>query len=808
MQDLKYALRMLIKSPGFTAVAVLTLALGIGANTAIFSVINGVLLKPLPYPQPDHLVAVFGRFTNIGLPKDQNYFSIPEFADLKELNKSFSDVALVTTDSFNLTGSGRPERATGIDATPNFFALLGLRPVLGRFFIPEEGQAGRDQVVVISSGLWKRRYASDPNIVGRTIEVNAKPMTVVGVLPENFHFLVDADMWKPLAFVPADLAPDNRGNHGYLAFGRIKPELSLAQARADMKTVTKEMIARTANYPYNEYNFEVELVPLLEQTVGDIKLALWVLVGAVGFVLLIACANVANLLLARASAREREMAIRAALGAGAGRLVRQMLTESLLLATLGGIAGVFLAPWALHAIVGLGGVSLPRIADVKIDRWVLAFTAALTILTGVLFGLVPAWQAARRVPIEDLKEGGRSGAGGSSTSGVRKILVAAEAAISVALLVGAGLLLRSFMSVLGVDTGVHAQNVLTMRVSLPDEKYAKREQVTEFYREVLERVRHLPGVKAAGATAVLPLTGIGGSGTTTVDTQAVPADQRTPEADWRPITPGYFEAMNIPLLRGRAFSESDTTTSAAVAIVDDTFAREYWPNEDAVGKRVHLGSQGSMAPWMTIVGVVAHVRYYAFEAPSRVELFWPEAQRPRSGMSLAIQTGQNPLGLAAAVESEISAVDPDQPVYEVRTMDQIKSEWMSQRFLTTLLVGMFAAVALALASVGIFGVMAYFVTRRTQEIGIRMALGAEPRDVMRMIMKQGAGLVAIGLAVGVVVALGLTRLISSLLYGVSAADPITYGSVVVLLMSVAAAACYIPARRAMSVDPLVALRHE
>jgi putative ABC transport system permease protein len=806
--DIRFGLRMLAKAPGFTAIAVLTLALGIGANTAIFSVVNGVLLKPLPYPAPEQLVTVWGRFTGIGLPNDRNWFSAPEFRDLQELNKSFSDAAAMTDDSFNITGGGAPERVVGADVSPSLFSMLAIHPVFGRIFLPEEAQPGHDQVVLIGYGLWKARFGGDPAVAGRTLTINGKPMTVVGVLPAGFDYPLNAEMWKPLAFAPADLTPDNRGSHGYQVLARIKSNLTLAQARADMKTATKEIIEQNRSYPYQRFNYELELVPLLEQTVGDIKAALWILTAAVGFVLLIACVNVASLLLARASAREREMAIRSAMGAGRKRIVRQLLTESILLAACGGLAGLLLTPIVLQQIIRLGAEALPRASDVKLDGWALFFAMVVTLGTGILFGLAPALQASRRTPFEDLKEGGRGGTPNTASSRLRRVLVIAETAFSVILLVGAGLLMRSFLRVLAVDPGFHAENVLTMRVSLPQERYSKPEQIRTFYHEVIQRIDTLPGVQAAGATAALPLAGQGGSGTTTVDTQEVPIGQTTPEADWRPITPGYFEAMQIPLLSGRYFSESDIDTAAPVAIVDDTFARAYWPHESAVGKRVHLGGMGSRAPWMMIVGVVGHVHYRELEAPARVQLYWPEDQRPYNTMSLAIRTAQDPLALMQGVKDQVQAVDPDQPVYQVRTISQLKSEWVSRRFLTLLLVGLFAAFALVLAAIGIFGVMAHSVARRTHEIGIRLTLGANRQDVMRMIIGQGAALTGIGLTVGFIASLALTRLMSAVLYGVSVTDPVTFAAVGILLMIVAMAACYVPARRAMRVDPIVALRYE
>jgi putative ABC transport system permease protein len=806
-QDVRYGARVLVKAPGFTAVAVLTLALGIGANTAIFSIVNGVLLKPLPYPEPQKLVTVWGRFTGIGLPDDRNYISAPEFRDIQDLNHSFSEVAAMTNASFNIAGAS-PERIEGAAVSPDLFPMLGIQPAIGRVFTPEEARPGRDQELLLGYGLWTRRFGSDPGVVGRTLSVNGRSMVIVGVLPKGFDYPLKAEMWRPLAFAPQDLAPEDRGNHGYLVLARVKPSLTMEQARSDMASASRKMVAQNPTYPYAKFDFALLIVPLLEQTVGDVQAALWVLVGAVGFVLLIACVNIASLMLGRASAREREMAIRTALGARRTRIVRQLLTESLLLAGLGGLAGLTLAPFALHEIVQIGNVALPRMANVKIDGGVLLFTIAITFLTGIIFGLFPAWQSARGTPYAELKEGGRGSTEGGSSGRIRQVLVICETALSVVLLVGAGLLMHSFLRVLGVDPGFHADRVLTMSVSLPDQTYSKPQQVTAFYREVLRRIDSLPGVQAAGATAALPLSGQGSSGTITIDTQAVAMDKRTPEADWRPVMPDYFKAIGIRVLSGRGFTESDSEAAAPVAIIDETLAHDFFPGEDAVGKRLHLGGMGSKSPWRTIVGVVAHVHYRELEAPSRVQLYWPEAQLPFNTMSLAIRISVNPLSLSGAVQQQILSVDPSQPVYQVRSMEQLRSDWLSQRFLALLLVGLFAALAVILAAVGIYGVMSYAVTRRTHEMGIRMALGAQPRDILGMILSQGTALMGIGLGAGIVAALGLTRLMSALLYGVTATDPLAYLGGGALLAVVALAACYVPARRATRVDPMVALRYE
>jgi putative ABC transport system permease protein len=808
VQDLRYALRMLAKSPGFAGVAILTLALGIGANTAIFSMVDGVLLRPLPYPQPQQLVKVWMRFTGIGLPNDRNKVSPPEFQDLQHLNRSFAALAAMDNANFNITVAGVPQRVEGAAVSPSLFPMLGVSPVLGRGFLPEEAQTGRDQVLLLGYGLWKRRFGGDPRVVGRTLQVNGKPMLVVGVLPAGFDYPFEAELWQPLAFTPEQLTPDYRGSHGLEVLARLKTGLTLPQAREDMQAVTQSIIEQNPDYPYRKFGFSVLTVPLLQDTVGDVQTALWVLTGAVGFVLLIACVNVAGLLLARASTRGKEMAIRVAIGASPGRITRQLLTESLVLAVAGGAVGVGLAPLVLAELNRFSTVALPRMSAVRIDGWVLAFAAAISLATGLLFGLAPAWQASRRAPAEELKEGGRSDSGATSSTRMRHVLVAAETALSVVLLVGAGLLLRSFLHVLAVDPGFHADRVLTMRVSLPSEKYGKQEQVTGFYREVLRRIDGLPGVEASGATAALPLTGLGGSGTVTIDTQAVPLDQRTPETDWRPATPGYLQAIGMSLLRGRYFTQGDIATAAPVAIVDDSLARTYWPNENPIGKRIKLGGMRSTAPWMTVVGVVGHVHYRALEAPSRPQLYWPEFQNPYHTLSLAIRTSVDPKSMALPVQAAIHQVDPDQPVYQIRTMSQLRSEWVSRRFFSLVLVGLFAGVALLLAAVGIFGVMAYSVARRSHEIGVRMALGARPRDVLRMVIAQGLGMVGAGLAAGLVFALGLVQLIKSMLYQTNAIDPATFAAVAAVLLAVAVAACLLPAWRAMRVDPTIALRYE
>jgi predicted permease len=811
-QDLKYALRALRRSPGFTLVVVLALALGIGANTAIFSIVNGTLLRPLPYPQADHLVALWGKFTGIGIPKDQNSFSAPEIVDVKTLNTSLSHVAAISQTSANVNLNGVPERLEGAIVSPELFPMLGVEARLGRVFRPEEGTEGRDRVAVISDGLWKRRFGSDPGVIGRKVSFNDLSFEIVGVLPPAFDFPTNTEVWAPLSFNAQALTPYNRGNHGFMVIARVKPELTLTQARADLDRVSRTIIEQNKQYPYEKFNFALIMNPLLEETVSDIKPALLMLLGAVGFVLLIACANVANLLLVRASGREREMAIRTALGAGRARLVRQMLTESLILGLTGGVVGILFARIGLNALVAVAESSFPRVGGVPMDWRVLAFTSGISLFTGLLFGLAPAWHAAHVVTHESLKEGGRGNTAGGASQRVRRALIVSEIALSLVLLAGAGLLIKSFLRLQQVDPGFNPDNVLTMRIALPQQRYQKPEQVANFYREVLARIRQLPGVEAAGAISALPLSGGGGSGTTTIETQAVPADKASPELDLRPVMPGYFESMGIALVKGRLFDDRDVPTAAPVAIVDETLVQTYWPNEDPIGKRLHRGSPGSTQPWMTVVGVVRHVRMRTLEAPSRMELYWPAPQNPFNAMSLAIRTSTEPMSLANAVQKQILSVDPEQPVYRIRTMNEFLASSIERRKLSMLLLAIFAGAALALATVGIYGITSYSVAQRSQEMGVRMALGASRSGILRLVLGQSLTMAGIGVIAGLIGSFILTGLLASMLesmlFNTAAVDPITFVLVAMVLIAVTILASYIPARRATRVDPMVALRYE
>lgn len=806
-QDARFALRMLFKSPGFTIVVVLALGLGIGANSAIFSVIDAVLLRPLPYEEPDRLVKLWMHFAGIGVPKDQNWVSAPEFVDLRDQNKSFSHIAATSSDDYNLKIGAMPETVEGAAVSASFFPLLGVQAQAGRVFLPGEDQPGRENVVVLSHGLWSRSFGADPGVLGKTVIINSRSYTVVGVTPAGFQFPTGAEMWTPLAFSKDDLSPNSRGDHGLQVIARIKSGISFEQARSDMQALSQRIIEQNPAYPYERFQFRVIMNPLLDELVGDMRTALWILMGAVGFVLLIACANVANLLLARATSREREIAIRTALGAGRTRLIRQLLTESVILALMGSVVGILLARWGLGALIRIGSVSFPRIAGAHVDARVLAFTMLIALGTGILFGLMPALQASHVRP-DALKEGGRGATAGAGSRQLRRALVVAEIALSLILLVGAGLLMKSFFRLQEVDPGFRPEGVLTLSISLPENRYSQPAQIRSFVRELLDQTSTLPGVEAAGGVTALPLSGSGPSGTTTVDSRAVPPEQSTPEADWRVVTPGYFSALGIRLIRGRFFDDRDTDTSAPVAIIDETMAKTYWPGEDPIGKRIHRGASKSTRPWSTIVGVVGHVRYRTLEAQSRVQLYWPYAQDPWHHVSLAVRTSLEPRSLAATIQREVLAIDPDQPVSTVRTMQEFLFDSIARRRFSMLLLAVFAGVALALAAVGIYGVISYMVTQRAHEMGIRMALGASRASVLRLVLGQSLSLTFAGVALGLSGSLLLTRLISSLLFNVKPTDPATFAVVGGFLTAVAMLASLLPASKATKVDPMVVLRYE
>ena len=805
ISDLKYGWRLIVKNPFFSMTVVVVLALGIGANTAIFSVVNAVLLKPLPYQDSEQLVMMWQRFPGIGIPKDQNYTSPPEFLDVRRYATAFSDVAAMQSTGVSIRVGDTPELIPGQRVSANFFKLLGAEARLGRTFVPEEEQLGRDTVLVLSHGLWQRRFASDPEIVGRAINANGRTHTVIGVAPPGFRdpWVPNAEMWVPLAFTEQQLT--QRGNHFLSVVARIKPSLTLEQARADMERVTAQI--KEENTFYTTFEYKVLINPLLDEYVGDIRPALLLLMGSVGLVLLIACTNVANLLLVRASAREREIGIRAALGAGRRRLVRQMLTESMLLVAAGAVAGIVLARVGVFMLNAAAQQSFPRLADASLDLSTLAFTAVIAAGTGAVFALIPAIQGSRGVSAESLKGGARGSTTGGSRLRLRRALVTAEVALSLLLLVGAGLLIKSFMRLQQVDGGFDPQGVLTMQVALPQARYSTPEQIRSFFRELSSRVAVIPGVNTVGAVSLLPLSGGGTSGTVTLDNPTVDPES-PPEADQRIATPGYFEAMGIRVIRGRTFEEADDETAAPVAIIDESLAQKFWPNEDPIGRRIKRGGAQSTSPWTTIVGVVRHVRYRTLEEPSRVQVYWPHAQVPSFFMSLTVKTALDPQSLTRTIQSEVASLDPDQPVSLVRTMEELTATSVLRRRLTMTLLTSFAAVALVLAAVGIYGVISYWVTQRSQEIGIRMALGAHRLHVLKLVIGQSMSVLLMGVLLGLAGAFALTRLMVGLLYEVSATDAATFVAYSAGLALVGLVASYVPARRATQVNPITALREQ
>lgn len=806
LQDLKFGWRMLAANPGFTAVAIIALALGIGANTAIFSVVNAVALRPLPIHQPDRVVAIHEKYTQIGLASIG--VSAPDFADISRLTNIFQNTAVLTSQNFNLTGAGRPERVNGFLVTNGFFSLMGVKPLLGRWFLPSEDQPGADHEAVLSDGLWKGVFGADPHVVGKDITLDGENYTVVGVMPASFDLPnMTPDLWAPLALTPAQLDPVKQRSHQWLSMvARLRPGVTLAQAQTALNSVASRLMREYPNYFPPHIGYGMNAVPLFSDLIGSTGKFLFVLLTAVGFVLLIACSNVANLMLARSTARSREMAVRAALGAGRLRIVRQLLTESVLLAVIGGAIGLFLAVWGVELLKMVGPNNVPRLNEASVDGHVLAFTAIASLIAGVLFGLAPALDASKTNLHETLKEGGRSGSAGAGRQRLRSLLVIGEVALTLVLLVGCFLMIESFNHLLDVNPGFDPHNVLTLQITLPATQYSKPAQMTGFYNTLLDRVSHLPGVKSAGAVDVLPFNQFGNSGTFFIEGEPPRAGEIWPHADVRRIMPGLFSTLRVPLKQGRVFTDGDTASSPHVAIIDDVLAREYWPNEDPIGHRVAMAS--STPEWYTVVGIVGNVRNRGFSAPRKGVLYFPLAQWPKPHMSLVIRTASNPDAVAGAVRQAVASIDRQQPVYSVKTMEQYVSESVTDQRLAVYLLAAFAALALILAAVGIYGVISYSVSQRTHEIGVRAALGAQQGDILRMILRQGLWLALLGAGAGIVAALGLTQLMASILYGVKPYDPLAFVVVAPTLIAVALFACYLPARRATKVDPTIALRHE
>jgi putative ABC transport system permease protein len=803
LQDLRYAIRASLKKPAFIVIVVLALALGIGANTAIFSVVNAILLRPLPFKNPDRIVMVWMNNHKLGV--DQDWHSYPNYADYREQNSTFEDIAAFNDRSFNLTGTGEPVRVIGAWASANLFPVLGVDPVQGRTFADEEETPGKDMVAIISYGLWQRRFGGDPGIVGQPISLNGTDRTVIGVMPAGFSFpQKETDIWVPLAVSPQ--RRQARGSFSLKAVGRLKPGVTIEQARADMSTIASSLVER---FPQIMDSYGVNLVPLHEQVTGKVRTALLVLLAAVAFVLLIACANVANLLLARAASREREIAIRTALGASRRRIVRQLLTESVLLAVVGGGLGLLLALWGLRALVALSPANIPRLDQIGIDGRVLAFTLTVSLLTGIVFGLVPALQSSKPDLNESLKDGGRGSSGGVRGRRIRSLLVVSEIALSLLLLIGAALLIKSFIQLQKFDLGFNPNNLLTLRVQLSGSKYREAPQVVNFFQQALQRMEQVPGVQSVGGISTIFLSDTPNSTNFTIEGRPVTTGADSIEVPLDAVTTDYFKAMGIPLLKGRVFDERDRIDALPVAIINDTFARRFFAGEDPIGKRYCYGQpNGDQTQWLTIVGIVGDMRRTGFDREVRPETFLPQNQNPDTALTIVARTTGDPASFADTLRSEIWAVDKDQSVYDIKTMDATLAEMTAQPRFNMLLLGIFAAVALILAAVGIYGVMSYSVTQRLHELGIRIALGASSGAVLRLVVGQAMRLALIGIGVGLVAAFFLTQWMASLLYGVSATDFATFLLIPSLLTGVSLVASFVPARRAMKVDPMVALRYE
>jgi putative ABC transport system permease protein len=815
-QDLRFGVRMLLKSPGFTLIAVVTLALGIGANTAIFSVVNAVLLRPMPFPEPERLMIV--RETNQG--KDTS-ISMPDYKIWRDRNQTFEQIAAFDYDSFTIAANAEPERVDGASVSVNFFPLLGVSPAQGRAFNDQESIFGNHRVVIMSSSLWARKFGAQTRLDAQTVRINNEVYAVIGIMPGGFEFPSQrTTLWVPLA-LPENHSRNTRGNYWLDAVARLKPSATIEQAQQDLNKIHERLREELKE----TQGFGARVVPLHEATVGNVRRALLTLLVAVGCVLLIACVNVANLLLARASVRQREMAIRGALGAGRRRLVRQLLTESILLSVIGGVIGLGLASWGVEALLRLEP-NLPRATSVSVDWQVLLFILGLSFLTSLLFGLAPAWQAAKTDLNESLKEGGKgtSGGGGRWLNG----LVITETALAVALLVGAGLFINSFLRLQRVDPGYRTQNLLTMRLSLPESKYPRSQQarVIAFFDQLIERVRALPGVESVATTSWLPLYGAGSWGKMfTREDQPPPKSlQDTAGLDYTHISPDYFKTLGIRILKGRSLDSRDTRESLPVAVINESMANRFYPNEDPIGKVFKLGPPEELLPagilppgyrfirW-TIVGVAADVKQTGLKPISRSMVYTLPVQTQSNdgvtrNMSLAVHTSDDPTALVGAIRRQVAELDSELPLADVATMQELFDRSIARERFNTTLLTIFAGVALLLSVIGIYGVMSYSVTRRTREIGVRMALGAGAGEMQRLVLRQGMKTALIGVGTGLALAFGLTRLIKTMLFGVDATDPFTFFIVTAMLLIASFLACYLPARRATKVDPMVALRAE
>jgi putative ABC transport system permease protein len=803
--DLLYALRSLKKKPIFTIVAIVTLALGIGANAAIFTVVNAVLLRPLPYPDPDRLMFLWTYNPRQGFDKDVGTF--PNYQDWMRQSTSFENMTAYTGAGFTLTGAGDPAQVRGAVVTANFFDTLGVAPAFGRGFTPEQWTVGGADVALLGHGLWQSRFGSDPIVIGRTISLNGIARRVVGVMPHGFAHPEDAEVWVPLAHTRqfASLL-QSRGSYWLTIIGRLKPGVARGTAQSEMDAIAQGL---EKQYPANA-GLGVRLVAMHDEIVGDVRRPLLILLGAVCFVLLIACANVANLLLTRAASRQKELAIRAALGAGRRRLIRQMLTESLVLAFAGGIAGLLVAAWGIQTLQSLAPSNVPRLSAVRIDTPIVVYTALAALVTGLLFGLAPIFQGAGRSAGESLKEGGRAGSEGARGRRMRSAVAVVEIAVALVLLIGAGLLVRTFLAMSRVNLGFEPRQVLAMRIDLPGAQHGDDARVVSFFSDLAARLRSLPGVEDVGLGSSILLPALPNSSTLSVEGQA-PPDPGAPNipVPYDAVTSGYFTTLRIPLKQGRLFTDADAAGSLPVAVVNESLVRRFFPKGDALGRRVTFGNPSRpTVRWQTIVGVVADTRRGGLERAPWAEVYFPQAQAADPSVYALVRTAGDPLAIAKAAQAEVWAIDRNQPVSSIRTVDAILARSQANRRFTTLLLALFSIVALTLAAIGIYGVMAYSTAQRTQEIGIRMALGARRGDVLRMVLIEGLTIGGTGLALGLAGAFALTRFMSGLLFGIGARDPLTFVALPLGLLLVAALATLIPAARAIRVDPSIALRAE
>ena len=811
-QDIRYGFRTLRKNPGSTLIAILALGLGIGANTAIFSVINAVLIRPLPYPDADRLVVVFSNRKQSNLNRQK--ISEADYEDYRKRAEVFDQLGAFRAKPAVLTGKDLPEQVESAAVSPALMNMLGMRPAQGRGFALDESEPGKNRVAVIGDGLWRRRFGADPNITGAVLILDGNPYQIVGIAPPGFHLLdTPSELWIPYTPDPKELVNGARGHRALTVIGRLRPGISVEQAGSAVQAVAR-YIAEVS--PETNGDCSAEVVGLREQLVGDVRTTLWTLIGAVAFVLLIACANVANLLLARAGTREKEIAVRTSLGANPFRLVRQLLTESVLLSLLGGLFGLLLAFWGVTALAHAAPAGLPKSGEISLDWRVLAFTFVISIATGVLFGLAPALSAVGHDLNSTLKTSGRSTTGNRGRSRMRNLLVISEISACVVLLIGAGLLLRSFVKLSQVNPGFRTDHILTLQLSLPAPRYPGL-KVAQFYQQLVDRTEQLPGVLGAGMCRFLPLSGADASLNFQIDGRAPKSTAEQPRAKYRSVSPGYFSAMGIPLLKGRMLARTDSDRTPKVVLLNETAARLYWPNEDPVGKRIMSGVDEETVgnPWSTIIGVVGNVKHSGLDAVTNPETYYDYLQLPpeqmgaiEGTMSLVVRTNADPATLAGAIRNEVHSLDPDLPIFNVKTMENVVHGSVAQPRFRTLLLGVFAALALILAAVGLYGVISYSVTQRTNELGVRSAMGATPEDLLKLVVGQAARLAAIGIGIGLVLALIVGRGLSKFLFGVSLADPITFLGTAAVILLVTLIASYVPALRATRIDPVTALRTE